>query len=299
MLNIDCSLGLEFEKKMTEYFLKYSDLNELIIRSNKPIHLIFSDHTESIENPFNDIYDLQKAIQLFSFSKNIRLDPNSPSAGGMLGSSMYRWHTVIPPLSPDGVVFSLRRHSFNEINFEDFIDSTGLTQDIENIMNHKKSFLICGKTGSGKSTFLHALMERYLSNKRVAILETLNELPAHRDGWFKLLEHKVNIQGLGGVSIEMLMMDALRLRPDCIVIGELRGTEVTAFIDALTTGHQNVMATIHGESKLDIVNRFSYLLSKARYQHEYIKQTIEYLRDMPVVCLRNHGVPEIYDVFYL
>jgi len=192
--------------------------------------------------------DVLISTQDFVADQGLRLDPLHPFAGGQLkvGAVLLRWHAVIPPISPDGVVLSLRRHRFEELSLTDFDwEGPELQGRLHETFEDRGALLVAGPTGVGKTTLLNAWLQHFARTRRVVILERLAEIPAMHDSWVRLVEKDKNVDGAGSFSLNEIFRQSLRLRPDLLVVGEIRGSEADVFLEAAATGHQCVAATIH------------------------------------------------------
>src|SRR5262249_16652907 len=148
----------------------------------------------------------------------------------------------------DGPLFSLRRHRFNELTFDDFLLSKTQGAFLEESVRIGRSILICGATGCGKTTFLALLLRAFSLHERVAIIEQIPELPALSSGWIRLAERPASLDGAPSFDLEQVFREVLRLRPDRLVVGEIRSREARPFLQAMASGHGGSMATLHAAS---------------------------------------------------
>lgn len=198
-------------------------------------------------------------LQEFSLSRGLRLDPRSPFAGGVLDCASYRWQIVIPPVAKEAV-FVLRKHRFDELSLEDFSYKGELRSELQTLLARRGPFLVAGATGSGKSSFLQVLMREFFQEKRLLILEEYEELPLSSPLWIRLLGRKEGIEKEESFSLELLFKEALRLRPDQLVMGELRAKELKVFLEACHSGHSSSCGTIHGGSVEELKRRVLLVL---------------------------------------
>lgn len=222
-------------------------------------------------------------LQDFSFSQGVRLDPLKPYSGGYLHEHNVRWHCLIPPVAIDGAVVSLRRHEFTALTLADFNDPHNLCDDCLTHVRGYKPLLVCGSTSSGKTTFLASLLRAVCQQERLAILESIVELPLMSSLWMRC-------QTQGDTSMEVLIEEILRLRPDRFVIGEIRGQEIIAFVKAMTIGHLGLLTTLHAESSRQVQARIRFLLSlyTSSFQPEMLGDSVHALilqrGDPPQIC---------------
>ena len=195
----------------------------------------------------------------FSFHVGRRLDQNYPANGGYLAEQGLRWHAVIPPMSAVGPVFSLRRHRFSSLSLGDFDCSRELELVITSHVVSKKSLLIAGATGSGKTTYLASLLQRCCPEERLIYVESLDELEPANQFSVKLQTNPPDSDGDGELTCAALLPEILRLRPDRIILGEVRATEMDFCIHASLTGHGGIMTTVHARNARDLQLRFPQL----------------------------------------
>ena len=219
--------------------------------------------TRTLPSPFRTEIEVLDWVQKFARSQLQRLDPARPGAGGLWHLSndlMLRWHALIPPISPEGVVAVFRRHRFESIALEHFQwPSSHDRDDCLQWLNDRRPLMIFGPTGSGKSSLLSAFLAKTAVHERIAMLESLPELPLISPSWFRLSERVANVEGIGAISLEHLVGEALRLSPDRIVVGEIRSLEARAFLLGLLSGHGGMMATIHGATAAEAWSRLCLL----------------------------------------
>ena len=179
-----------------------------------------------------------------------RLDLTSPVADARLPDGS-RFHAVIPPIAPNGPLVSIRRFPLSAFRVEDLIEAGSLSEDLASTLRDAvaegRSLLIAGPTGAGKTTLMNALLHLVPPSERVVAIEELPELrmPPH---CVSLVSRRPNPEGRGEVTLEDLVRASLRMRPDRIVIGEVRGPEALPALAAMATGHRGSMLTIHGET---------------------------------------------------
>lgn len=251
-------------------------LDEILVNGTSAMALVGRKSTVYESSPFADRAGMSVWVQDLAHAQGIRLDPLCAAAGGMLDSG-YRWHALLPPLCVDGPLLSLRRHRFASIQLDHFAgDRAGAVQ----AASDGSAMLIAGPTGAGKTSFLSALLAHHALSERVVVVESLQELPALSPSWIRLVERRANIEGAGAISLATLLHEAMRLRPDRLVVGEIRGPEARTFLEALTTGHRGVMATIHAGSPEQAYLRLATLAGASPKKIERL------LGGMPLVCVQ-------------
>ena len=191
-----------------------------------------------------------------------RLDESQPWVDGLLPNGI-RLHAVLPPLVDGGAHLSLRvprraRSRLPELGAAGmFDDETGGL--LRRLVEQRVSFLVTGGTGSGKTTLLGALLAEVPADERVVVVEDVRELAVSHPHVVRLQSRAANVEGAGEVTLVDLVRQALRMRPDRLVVGEVRGAEVRELLAALNTGHEGGCGTVHANSPADVVSRFEAL----------------------------------------
>ena len=244
-------------------FIDDQDLDEILLNSLNGLWLVKKGISTGSSSPFKDLESMILWLQEFSFNQGLRLDPLYPSNGGPIlhQSLTYRWHAVIPPASADGPLFSLRRHRFETINLLDF-GTADLLSPLINAFKNNEPILICGATSSGKTTLLTSMLKQFSLEDRAFIIESLPELPLLSPKWVRLSERPPNVEGIGAITMEKLIQESLRLRPDRLVVGEIRGHEARSFIELLFTGSGGIIATLHAGTPEQALYRLMFLAGK-------------------------------------
>jgi pilus assembly protein CpaF len=191
-----------------------------------------------------------------------RLDDTSPYVDGLLPGGV-RLHAVLPPLAADGPHISLRvprrvAPSLDELGSWGTFDALGLTV-LRALVHRRVAFVVSGGTGSGKTTLLAALLGECHPDERVVIVEDVRELAVDHPHVVRLQARPANVEGRGEVSLTALVRQSLRMRPDRLVVGEVRGAEVRELLTALNTGHEGGCGTLHANTSADAVARFEAL----------------------------------------
>lgn len=184
-----------------------------------------------------------------------RIDPFSPSAGGNLPGVSARWHALFPPVVRDGPLLCVRRHRFDSLSLDDFQWQSCHREKVERAVLDGATLLVSGACGAGKSTFVGAVLGELLGGRRMVIIETYEELAGISPHFINLTARPPNLSGAGGIDASWLFREALRIRPDGIVIGEIRGEEAGSFIAAAASGHAACLSTIHAGSPGEAVSR--------------------------------------------
>ncbi len=194
-----------------------------------------------------------------------RLDEGNPCVDVRLPGG-YRVHAVIPPLSPDGTVLSIRIRRDRRFTLAELGEAGMFTPDIlgvlQTLMNRRLNFLISGATGSGKTTLLSSLLSLAGAQERLVLIEDASELDPGHPHVIRLESRHGNIEGKGAIGLRELVRESLRMRPDRLVVGECRGSEVRELLMALNTGHCGA-GTLHANSADDVPARLEALCALA------------------------------------
>jgi len=191
-----------------------------------------------------------------------RLDDTSPYVDGLLPGGV-RLHAILPPIAVEGSHISLRvprRVAPSLVELASWgTFSTGWLRVLEALVSRRCSFVVTGGTGSGKTTLLGALLGEVNANERLVIVEDVRELAIDHPHVVRLQSRPANVEGRGEIGLTSLVRQSLRMRPDRLVVGEVRGAEVREMLAALNTGHEGGCGTVHANTGADVVARFEAL----------------------------------------
>jgi pilus assembly protein CpaF len=194
-------------------------------------------------------------LQSFCFFQNLRLDPFCPFAGGLLSDCEIRWHCVIKPAIYQSPLLIMRKHRFTTLSIEDFLCNNEEQKLLDTIFSLRRTVIICGPCGSGKTSLCYVLLKKYAASERVCFLEDYSEIPTNNPLWIKLLKRKKSIDNRAGLEFENLLSEALRLSPQRIILGEIKTNELSVFLNASLSGHGGSITTFHSDCVNDFVNR--------------------------------------------
>jgi pilus assembly protein CpaF len=212
---------------------------------------------------FADEDAVRRLAQRLAAAAGRRLDDASPYVDARLPGSGVRLHAVLPPVAADGTCVSLRvlrpaRHDLDALEAGGTVDATGRAL-LEAVVAARLAFLVVGGTGSGKTTVLSALLARVPAAERIVIVEDAEELRPRHPHVVRLVSRPANVEGAGMVLLRDLVRQALRMRPDRLVVGEVRGAEVCELLAALNTGHDGGAGTVHANSPREVPARLEAL----------------------------------------
>jgi pilus assembly protein CpaF len=195
-----------------------------------------------------------------------RIDESSPMVDARLPDGS-RVNAIIPPLAIDGPIMSIRRFSADPLRLADLVAYGSMTADMAEVLQGlgkaKVNILISGGTGSGKTTMLNVISGFIGRTERIVTVEDAAELQLQQPHVVRLETRPANIEGKGEVSQRALVRNALRMRPDRIILGEVRGAEALDMLGAMNTGHEGSMATIHANTPRDALTRLENMISMA------------------------------------
>ncbi|MGC7099286.1 TadA family conjugal transfer-associated ATPase [Amycolatopsis lurida] len=223
------------------------------------------DGLHRTEVTFADEDAVRRLAQRLAMTAGRRLDDAQPFVDGWIPGphGRVRLHAVLPPLAPDGTCLSLRvlrpaKHDLAELQRLGTFSATGAAV-LRAIIAARLAFLVTGGTGAGKSTLLSALLATIPPTERIVCVEDAGELQPSHPQFVRLVARPPNVEGVGEVTLRELVRQALRMRPDRLVVGEVRGREVCELLAALNTGHEGGSGTLHANSPSEVPARLEAL----------------------------------------
>jgi pilus assembly protein CpaF len=215
---------------------------------------------------FRDAQSLDDAIERLLAPLGRRVDELSPMADARLMDGS-RVNVTVPPLAIDGACLSIRRFGAERPSLRDLVERGTLSEDMFEVLisavEQRQNILISGGTGAGKTTLLNALSAHIDSSERIVTIEDAAELRLSQEHVVRLESRPANVEGRGEVTIRDLLRNALRMRPDRLLIGEVRGAEALDLVMALNTGHDGALSTVHANSPEDSLVRLEMLATLA------------------------------------
>jgi len=238
-------------------------ISDILVNAHGKIYVERRGKLEVTDVAFKDDEHLMRVIERIVSSVGRRIDESSPMVDARLKDGS-RVNAIIPPLSIDGPVLSIRRFGAEPLRMNSLIDNKALTKDIADMLemcvNARLNVLISGGTGAGKTTLLNALSAYIPENERIVTIEDSAELQLQQPHVVRLETRPPNIEGKGEVTQRDLVRNALRMRPDRIVIGEVRGGEAIDMLQAMNTGHDGSLTTIHANTPRDALARIETMI---------------------------------------
>ena len=233
---------------------------------------------------FRDDAHLLQVIERIVSAVGRRVDESSPMVDARLKDGS-RVNAIIPPLALDGPVLSIRRFAVDPFRMQDLLGFGTLTEQLSEVLRAavqaRLNILVSGGTGAGKTTMLNILSNYIPASERIVTIEDSAELQLQQDHVVRLETRPANVEGSGAVAARDLVRNALRMRPDRIVVGEVRGGEVLDMLQAMNTGHDGSMSTVHANSTRDALSRIetmtlmSGLALPMRAMRDYIASALD------------------------
>ncbi|PYS73015.1 MAG: pilus assembly protein CpaF [Acidobacteria bacterium] len=238
-------------------------ISDILVNSHNTIYIERRGKIEPTNVRFKDDEHLMRVIERIVSSVGRRIDESSPMVDARLQDGS-RVNAIIPPLSIDGPVLSIRRFGAEPLRMAALVEHNALTKDIADmlqmVVHARLNVLISGGTGAGKTTLLNALSAYIPENERIVTIEDSAELQLQQPHVVRLETRPPNIEGRGEVTQRDLVKNALRMRPDRIVIGEVRGGEAIDMLQAMNTGHDGSLTTVHANTPRDALARLETMI---------------------------------------
>lgn len=241
-----------------------SDVTEIMVNGANQIFIEKNGRIQKFDKVFSSEEKLEDVIQQIASRVNRRVNEVTPMADARLEDGS-RVNIVLPPIALDGPIVTIRRFSKEPIRMEQLIAWNSISReaadDLADLVRSGYNIFVCGGTGSGKTTFLGALAEFIPPDERVITIEDSAELKlVNVKNLVRLETRPANLEGKHEITIRQLIRNALRMRPDRIIVGEVRSEEALDMIQAMCTGHQGSMSTGHANSSQDMLSRLETMV---------------------------------------
>src|SRR6266567_800677 len=241
-------------------------VSDILVNTYKRVFVERKGMLEPTSVQFRDDAHLMGIIDRIVSPIGRRIDESSPMVDARLADGS-RVNAIIPPLSVDGPCLSIRRFGRQRITAEDLIHNRSLTQQMLDLLRGcvkaRLNILISGGTGAGKTTFLNILSSHISNKERIVTVEDAAELQLNQEHVVRLETRPPNIEGKGAVAQRQLVINCLRMRPDRIIVGEVRGEEALDMLQAMNTGHDGSLTTIHANTPRDALSRLEVMITLA------------------------------------
>ena len=249
-----------------EALLKDSTISDILVNRNDLVYVERHGKLTRTEVKFRDDRHLLQIIDRIVGAVGRRVDESSPMVDARLPDGS-RVNAVIPPLALDGPALSIRRFGSSPLTAERLLELQSISPEMLQILvaavRARISILISGGTGAGKTTFLNMLSKYVPESERLVTIEDAAELQLQQENVVRLETRPPNVEGTGAVRQRQLLINSLRMRPDRIIIGEVRGEEAFDMLQAMNTGHEGSMATIHANTSRDALSRLESMVAMA------------------------------------
>jgi len=249
-----------------EEFLRDSTISDILANGPNRVYIERAGRLEKTPVTFRDEAHMMHVIQRIASRVGRRIDESSPMLDARLLDGS-RVNAIIPPLALDGPTLSIRRFGASPIEVPTLLQLKAITEEMAQFLHAtvkaRLNVLISGGTGSGKTTLLNVLSKWIPNEQRVVTIEDAAELKLQREHVVRLETRPPNIEGRGEVTQRDLLKNSLRMRPDRIIIGEVRGAESLDMLQAMNTGHEGSMTTVHANNSRDALSRVENMVSMA------------------------------------
>ena len=259
-------------------YLDERDVTEVMVNSTNPIFVERKGKIAKTNSRFATEEHLRQVIDRIVASVGRRIDESSPMVDARLPDGS-RVNAIIPPLAVDGPSLTIRKFAVDPYRVEDLIAMNTMTPAMASLLDHcvrgKLNILISGGTGSGKTTLLNVMSGFVPEEERIVTIEDAVELQLLQEHVVRLESRPSNVEGRGQVTIRDLVRNSLRMRPDRIIVGEVRGAEALDMLQAMNTGHEGSMSTLHANTPRDALSRLETMVLMAGL-------------DIPVAAIREY-----------
>lgn len=272
------------ELEIINEFLNDEQITDILINGFSQILIDKGNGLEKTHKKFKSEDQLRRLMQQIALSRGKRLDQSQPFVDLSLTKNI-RFHCILAPIASPGTLVSIRIHksktfTLNQLQELGMFDLR-IKDFLNDILKTNKSFVICGGTGSGKTTLLNSLISEIDYTKRILVIEDTKEILSNHPQLISLEARPANIEGFGQITLRDLVKQALRMRADRLIIGEVRGEEVVDWLAALNTGHKGGAGTLHANSIKEVITRFETLGLIAGVSQELIikqlKNSLDYV----------------------
>jgi pilus assembly protein CpaF len=247
-----------------EPLLRDPGISDILVNTYQHVYVERAGKLERLPTTFQDDKHLMRVIDRIVSGVGRRVDDSSPMVDARLPDGS-RVNAIIPPLAVDGPLLSIRRFPAERLKAEDLVAIRSLTRPMLEFLEHsvraRLNMLISGGTGAGKTTLLNVLSSFISERERIVTIEDAAELQLHQEHVARLETRPPNVEGKGAIRQRQLLINALRMRPDRIVVGETRGEEALDMLQAMNTGHDGSLTTVHANTPRDALSRIETMIA--------------------------------------
>jgi pilus assembly protein CpaF len=241
-----------------ERFLNDPTITEIMVNAGNPIYIERGGRLHKTDARFGSEARLRLVIERIVSAIGRRIDESSPMVDARLADGS-RVNAIIPPLAIDGPALTIRKFAKTRLSLDDLVGFGSLAPDAAEFLTAcvrgRLNIIISGGTGTGKTTLLNVLSSMIGNDERIVTIEDAAELQLDQEHLIRLESRPANLEGRGEVAIRDLVRNALRMRPDRIIVGEVRGAEAIDMLQAMNTGHEGSLSTLHANSPRDALSR--------------------------------------------
>jgi pilus assembly protein CpaF len=249
-----------------EPLLRDKTVSDILVNTYKQVYVERAGKLESVPAAFQDDQHLLRVIDRIVSGVGRRIDDSSPMVDARLPDGS-RVNAVIAPLAVDGPLLSIRRFPAERLQAEDLVAFKALAPNMLEFMRHcvhaRLNVLVSGGTGAGKTTLLNVLSSFISMHERIVTIEDAAELQLRQEHVVRLETRPPNVEGKGAVRQRQLLVNSLRMRPDRIIVGEVRGEEALDMLQAMNTGHDGSLTTVHANTARDALSRLETMVAMA------------------------------------
>jgi pilus assembly protein CpaF len=249
-----------------EPLLRDKTISDILVNTYKQVFVERAGKLEKVPAAFQDDQHLLRVIDRIVSGVGRRIDDSSPMVDARLPDGS-RVNAIIAPLAVDGPLLSIRRFPAERLTAEDLVTFKALAPNMLEFLRHcvnaKLNVLVSGGTGAGKTTLLNVLSGFIGTTERIVTIEDAAELQLRQEHVARLETRPSNVEGKGAVKQRQLLVNALRMRPDRIIVGEVRGEEALDMLQAMNTGHDGSLTTVHANTPRDALSRLETMIAMA------------------------------------
>lgn len=282
--------------------LEDENINEIMVNGHETIFIERKGVVERLDAKFQSEEELLNIIQIIVSKVGRRVNTAEPIVDARLSDGS-RINVVLPPISLSGPTLSIRKFNKKVFTMEEYIRLGSITKeaarDLKLFVQAGYNIFISGGTSSGKTTFLNSLSMQIPKGQRVITIEDSAELKLEQENWVRLETRNSNSENMGQISMRDLIKTALRMRPDRIIVGEVRGAEAFDMVQAMNTGHDGCLSTAHANSARDMLTRLETMMySAAQIPILSIRKQISAAIDIMVHLDRNkEGKRRVFQIY--
>ena len=247
-----------------EPLLRDPAVSDILVNTHKHVFVERGGTLHRVQTTFQDDRHLMRVIDRIVSAVGRRVDDSSPMVDARLPDGS-RVNAIIPPLAVDGPLLSIRRFPAERLKADDLVTLRAMTKPMLDFLSHcvraRLNGIISGGTGAGKTTLLNVLSSFIGDKERIVTIEDAAELQLHQEHVARLETRPPNVEGKGAIRQRQLMINALRMRPDRIVVGEVRGEEALDMLQAMNTGHDGSLTTVHANTARDALTRIETMIA--------------------------------------